>query len=84
MDSADESDIVMTAPHYGGELRYKENLDNQYNAEFADRLSWDPRFRGPIRVEMGRFDPIEIDLFLKTTLVCQAGEGVPAGVWSKK
>lgn len=78
MDSAGQSDVVLTAPHYIGEVPNKEDLDNQHNAEFADRLSRDPRFRGPIRVEMGRFEPVEIDLFLKKTVVCRAGQGVPA------
>jgi 4-amino-4-deoxy-L-arabinose transferase-like glycosyltransferase len=70
MDSADNSDIVLTAPHQIGEVRYKENLDNQYNAEFADRLALDPNFRGPIRLEMGRFEPIELTVFVKKNLAC--------------
>jgi hypothetical protein len=55
-------------------LKNKEDLDNQYNAEFASRLSQDPRFRGPIRLEMGRFEPVEVDVFLKKSLVCQSGQ----------
>jgi len=72
MAAADRSDIVLTAPHYIGEVRNKENLDNHYNTEFADRLSQDPLFRAPIRLQMGRFEPIEVDLFLKTTVVCNS------------
>ena len=52
MDATGKSDIVLTAPHYVGEVRNKEDLDNQHNAEFAARLSADPFFRGPIRLEM--------------------------------
>jgi 4-amino-4-deoxy-L-arabinose transferase-like glycosyltransferase len=70
-DSIESSDIVLTAPHYTGQLTDKQDLDNQHNAEFADRLSRDTRFRGPIRVEMGRFEPVEIDLFLKKSLACR-------------
>ncbi|MFZ0885547.1 MAG: glycosyltransferase family 39 protein [Candidatus Acidiferrales bacterium] len=84
MDGADQSDIVFTAPRYVGEVENKEDLDNQYNAEFADRLSRDPGFRGPIRFEMGRFEPVEMDVFLKKTLVCSAGQAVPAGASSEK
>jgi 4-amino-4-deoxy-L-arabinose transferase-like glycosyltransferase len=73
MDATGRSDIVLTAPHYVGEVRNKEDLDNQHNAEFAARLSADPFFRGPIRLEMGRFEPVEIWVFLKKGLVCQAG-----------
>ena len=65
------SDIVLTAPHYIGQISDKQDLDNQHNAEFADRLSRDPRFRGPIRVEMGRFEPVEVEVFLKKVLECR-------------
>src|SRR5262249_15313823 len=56
MDAAGQSDIVVTAPRYIGEVRNKEDLDNQFNGDFAARLSLDPQFRGPIRLEMGRFE----------------------------
>jgi 4-amino-4-deoxy-L-arabinose transferase-like glycosyltransferase len=78
MGLAGQSDIVLTAPHQVGEVRYKEDLDNQYNAEFAERLSRDPRFRGPIRLEMGRFEPVEVDVFLKKAGVCQSAEQTSA------
>jgi 4-amino-4-deoxy-L-arabinose transferase-like glycosyltransferase len=84
MDTAGQSDVVLTAPHYIGDVKNKEDLDNQYNAEFAGRLYRDPRFRGPIRIEMGRFQPVEIDLFLRKTLVCRAGQGFPANRESGK
>jgi 4-amino-4-deoxy-L-arabinose transferase-like glycosyltransferase len=77
MNSVEQSDIVLTAPHYIGEVRNKEDLDNQHNAEFADRLSLDPRFRGPIRLEMGRFEPVEVMVFLKKTLVCHPTQEAP-------
>jgi 4-amino-4-deoxy-L-arabinose transferase-like glycosyltransferase len=70
MEGADHSDLVVTAPHYIGETKYREDLDNQYNAEFAQRLSMDPAFRGPIRLEMGRFEPVEVELYVRKTLVC--------------
>jgi hypothetical protein len=69
MDSAAQSDLVITAPRYNrGD---QPDLDNQYNSEFADRLSRDPRFRGPIHLQMGRFEPVEVLVFLKSSLVCQ-------------
>ena len=76
MDSAGQNDVVLTAPHYDGGLQNKGDLDNQHNAELADRLSRDPRFRGPIRIEMGSFEPIEFDIFVKKTVLCGAGQGV--------
>jgi len=74
MASAGESDIVLTAPHYLGQATDSDNLDNQHNAEFAERLAQDPRFRGPIRLELGRFEPVEVDVFLKNGLVCPGRE----------
>jgi hypothetical protein len=71
--SAAQSDLVVTIPNYAGEARVKEDEDNEHNAEFADRLSRDPRFRGPIRIKLGRFEPVELDVFVKDTLVCREG-----------
>jgi len=78
MDSAGQADFVLTAPRYNGGLQIKGDLDNQHNAEFAGRLSRDPHFREPIRIEMGRFEPVEIELFVKKTAVCQSGQEVSA------
>jgi hypothetical protein len=76
MGSIGQSDIVLTAPHYVGQVTDWQDIDNQHNAEFAKQLAQDVRFRGPIRLEMGRFEPIEVMVFLKKTLVCHsAGEG---------
>lgn len=72
MMSADQSDVVLTAPNYVGETRIYENLDNRHNAEFADRLAKDPHFRGPIRITVGRFEPIEVHVFLNKALVCHS------------
>jgi hypothetical protein len=72
MDSAAQSDIIITAPHYVGQVKYKEDQDNQHNLEFTDRLSGDPRFQGPIRIQVGRFEPVEVAVFLKRTLVCHS------------
>ena len=72
MNSAAESDLVVTAPHYSGEAAIKEDEDNQYNAEFARRLGQDSRFQGPILFQAGRFSPVEIVVFAKRGLNCQA------------
>lgn len=72
-----QSDIVVTAPHYGGEV--KEDLDNEHNEEFADRLSKESSFEGPIRLEMGRFTAVEIDVFLKRSLGCAGQQPTPLG-----
>jgi len=72
MSSAEQNDIVLTAPTFVGQATDRQNLDNQYNREFAERLAADPRFRGPIRLEMGRFWPVEVLVFVQKTLVCQS------------
>lgn len=65
MKSAGESDIVLTAPGYAGEVPGRPQPDNQHNVEFEQRLTGDPRFRGPIRLRMGRFEPVAVDVFVR-------------------
>ena len=78
MALSEQSDVVLTAPHYVGERENKEDLDNEHNAEFASRLSQDPRFGTPIRLEMGRFEPVTVLVFPKKTLQCPAQPDLPA------
>ena len=65
MESIGESDIVLTAPGYSEGDATKTVPGNEHNSEFVQRLSGDPRFRGPIRVWMGRFEPIAVDVFVR-------------------
>jgi 4-amino-4-deoxy-L-arabinose transferase-like glycosyltransferase len=71
MEAAGQSNIVITAPGYMGQISNSENLDNQHNSELAQRLSLDGRFREPIRLRMGRFEPVDVLLFLNKNLTCQ-------------
>jgi 4-amino-4-deoxy-L-arabinose transferase-like glycosyltransferase len=73
MNQATQSDIVLTAPGLIGEPRYQEDVDNEHNQEFADRLSRDADFQKPIRLEMGRFTPVEVLVFVKSSIGCRAG-----------
>ena len=79
MSQADQSDIVVTAPGYIGAPRNSEDLDNQHNAEFAARLAQDPHFREPIRFEMGRFQPVEVLVYVNNSLTCTSADGPSAG-----
>jgi hypothetical protein len=72
----DSSDIVLTAPNYVGEVTDKQDVDNQHNAEFAERLAHDSRFRGPVSLKMGRFEPVEVTVFLRKSLVCGPAQKV--------
>lgn len=70
MNSADQSDFVVTAPNYIGEVTTEDDEDNLHNSEFADRLSTDPHFQKPILFQTGRFAPIEILVYPRQNLVC--------------
>jgi len=72
MASADQSDLVITAPRFGGEVGNSGDLYNQHNSEFADRLSHDSHFREPVRLEMGRFEPVDVLVFVNQSLVCHS------------
>ncbi len=65
MSSAGESDMVLTAPSFTGQDTGVTDSDNQHNEELAQRMARDPRFRGPIRLWMGRFEPVEVDVFVR-------------------
>jgi len=65
-----QSEVIVTAPGFEGQATDRQDFDNRDNREFAERVSRDPRFRGPIRLKMGRFEPIEVDVFLKNGLAC--------------
>jgi len=71
MDSAEQSDIVLTAPSFVGEATDRQDVDNRYNQEFAERLAADPLFDGPFYFEMGRFEPVEVLVYVKEALKCQ-------------
>jgi len=71
MGLAEQSDMVLTAPGYIGEARIKEDIDNEHNVEFADRLSHDPLFQTPVHLQMGRFAPVDVLVFVKRTLDCR-------------
>lgn len=72
MSSAELSDIALTAPAFVGQATDRQNLDNQYNREFADRLAKDPLFQPPIHLQMGRFEPVEVLVFVKNGFACHS------------
>jgi 4-amino-4-deoxy-L-arabinose transferase-like glycosyltransferase len=74
MTLAQQSDIVVTAPNYVGEPESDDAADNQYDAELADRLSRGADFQKPVHLEMGRFAPIDVVVFVKNTYVCSSAK----------
>jgi 4-amino-4-deoxy-L-arabinose transferase-like glycosyltransferase len=65
LDTAARADLVVTAPLYVGDPLDKQDLDNAHNAEFAERLGNDARFSGPVTLTMGRFEPVEVKVFVR-------------------
>lgn len=76
MGNADQSDMVITAPQFTGETAERRDPDDQYNAEFEERISRDPHFQGPVLFRTGRFVPIEIAVFVKKDLSCVGNSGL--------
>lgn len=72
MNAIDDSNIVLTAPGFIGEPADKQDLDNQYNDDFVERLSKDERFLGPFKLKVGRFVTTTIFVYInKATLSSQ-------------
>jgi hypothetical protein len=66
MSVADNSDIVLTASiDPSGE----EDIDNKYNAEFEKRLMNDPHFMGPYHLTMGRFEQVDVIVFINKSRI---------------
>jgi hypothetical protein len=71
LDQTEKSDLVITAPGYVGDVSNGEDLDNQHNSELAERLSRDSDFMEPIHLHMGRFQPVDVVVFLNRKLTCR-------------
>jgi len=66
MAAVRESDIVVTAPGYTGKNSGQDlAAENRHNSELVHRLEGSPGFSGPIRFWMGRFEPAEVDVFVR-------------------
>ena len=63
--AAEQSDFVVTAPNYVGDVNDGQDLDNVNNVEFANRLQQDGHFQPPIHLQMGRLDPVDVLVFRK-------------------
>ncbi len=70
MSTAAQNDMVLTAPGYVNDYKGQENQNNEHNAEFVQRLSTDPNYRGPYHFSMGRFAPVDVQVFMKKSLAC--------------
>ncbi len=60
-----EADVVITALNYQGLAADKQPLDNAHNGELAALLQDDPRFEGPIEVDVGARPPAKVIAFFR-------------------
>ena len=75
MQAAAECDVVVTAPGFVGRIATKNHLDNEHNAEFVRRLEQDGRFEGPVRMKIGKYDPVELVIFFRRSAPSGNGSG---------
>lgn len=62
--SAKTSDVVLTTPTLVGSKSDRQDLDNQHNAEFVQRMQKLSEFSAPIKLTVGKYEPMEIFVFL--------------------
>ena len=64
MKNAAKSDVVLTIPNPIVALQGEQSLDNQHNDEFIGRLEAEGQFAGPFPMKFGRYNPVEVDVFV--------------------
>jgi len=60
-----EANVIITALDYEGLVADKQPLDNAHNAELAALLENDPRFEGPVEIDVGARPPARIVAFFR-------------------
>jgi 4-amino-4-deoxy-L-arabinose transferase-like glycosyltransferase len=60
-----EANVVITALNYQGLVADKQPLDNAHNGELATVLENDPRFEGPVEIDVGARPPAKIVAFFR-------------------
>lgn len=65
MGAVNASDVVLTAPNLVGRSVDNQDLDNQHNTELVQRLQKDSQFSEPLELKMGRFEPVQVLVFLR-------------------
>jgi hypothetical protein len=57
--------VVITALNYQGAVADKQPLDNAHNGELAALLQDDPRFEGPVEIDVGARPPAKVIAFFR-------------------
>ncbi len=60
-----EADVAITALNYQGVVWDKQPLDNAHNSELAALLRNDPRFEGPVEIDVGARPPAKVIAFFR-------------------
>jgi len=68
LDAARTNDVVLTAPDLTSAGWNGDQPDNQYNTDFAQRMSNSPAFQKPLHLNMGRFHPVDVWIFIRKDL----------------
>ncbi len=64
--AADTNEVVFTVPELTTDTRGTENSqDNQYNTDFASRMSTSHDFATPLHLRMGTFRPVDVWVFVR-------------------
>jgi hypothetical protein len=65
IERATVADLVVTAPRYRGEATDGQLPNNVYNDVFTAALARDPRFHGPIALDVGVRQPVRVAVFVR-------------------
>jgi 4-amino-4-deoxy-L-arabinose transferase-like glycosyltransferase len=60
-----KANVVLTVLNYQGLVADKQPLDNAHNSELAALLKNDPRFEGPVEIDVGARPPAQIVAFFR-------------------
>lgn len=60
-----KANVVITALNYQGAVADKQPLDNAHNGELAALLQDDPRFEGPVEIDVGARPPAKVIAFFR-------------------
>ena len=65
VEQAARAQIVVTVPGYRGEATDGQVPNNEHNARFAAALARDPRFAGPVAVDVGVRESVPVAVFIR-------------------
>ncbi len=67
--TASSNEVVFTVPDLTAARWHDFQVDNQYNSEFARLMSLRPGFQKPLHLRLGRFHPVDLLVFIRTSVL---------------